>query len=149
MQATDPDPISAAPPQAAPAAPAATAFPASGQTYGIPVNRSLSQWQSHIGYRLRTGQPVQAVLAELAASGCPQPQAYAMVRAASAEIQKGHMKTMLISGGIALGALAITLFTYQLASNEGGTYFIFWGPVLFGGFAFFRAFWAWWNTPRV
>jgi hypothetical protein len=71
-----------------------------------------------------------------------------MVRAAIAEIQKGHMRTMLTGGGIALGGLAITLVTYNMAQG-GGTYVVFWGPALFGGLAFFRGLWAWTGTPRL
>ncbi len=132
-----------------PSAPSGAPGFAPGQQMYVPAAyRTLEQWQTHIGYRLRTGQPVEAVLTELAASGCPQQQAYAMVRAAIDGILKGHLRTMAVGGGFALVGLAITLATFNMASS-GGSYFFAYGPILIGAIAFFRGLWAWSNTPRI
>jgi hypothetical protein len=43
--------------------------------------------------------------------------------------------------GIILGiGIAVTIITFLLAEQRGGTYIVAWGAVLFGGIRFFRAF---------
>jgi hypothetical protein len=47
-------------------------------------------------------------------------------------------KNMLVGGLWCVGGLAVTGFTYASASSGGGTYFIMWGPAIFGAIQFFR-----------
>jgi hypothetical protein len=39
----------------------------------------------------------------------------------------------------AIAGVAVTIITRLIAEERGGTYFIFWGPALFGGLQFFRS----------
>ncbi len=47
-------------------------------------------------------------------------------------------RDMLIGGALCVGGIAITVFTYSLVSDSGGTYLILWGPAVFGAIRFFR-----------
>jgi hypothetical protein len=52
--------------------------------------------------------------------------------------RKAALKVML-TGGLVCGiGLLITIGTYAAASDGGGTYFIMWGPVIFGAIQFFK-----------
>jgi hypothetical protein len=46
---------------------------------------------------------------------------------------------MVINGVIFVVGLAVTLLTFANAQDKGGTYFVAWGAILFGGIDFFRA----------
>jgi hypothetical protein len=43
----------------------------------------------------------------------------------------------------AVGGGAVTIVTFSLASEQGGTYFIAWGAILFGIIDFFKGLFGW------
>jgi hypothetical protein len=47
-------------------------------------------------------------------------------------------RDMLIGGLWCIGGTLVTLLTYKAASEGGGTYFVAWGAILFGGLQFLR-----------
>src|SRR5687767_6082345 len=53
-------------------------------------------------------------------------------------IRSRAQRAMLISGAIAGVGGALTLWSYQSAA-QGGTYVLFWGAILFGGYRFMKA----------
>ena len=62
---------------------------------------------------------------------------------------KRSAKKEMIGGLIAcVVGIAITWGSYALASG-GGTYFITWGPILFGAIAFFKGLFDWFNHKTV
>ncbi len=52
--------------------------------------------------------------------------------------REAAQRDMLIGGALCIGGIAITVFTYSLVSENGGTYLILWGPAVFGAIRFFR-----------
>jgi hypothetical protein len=47
-------------------------------------------------------------------------------------------RQMMIGAGLFVVGLIITVITYSIASDGGGTYLICWGPVVFGAIRFFK-----------
>jgi hypothetical protein len=76
------------------------------------------------GTRFRAGEP---------------PKAQQSAKAAA-------QRNMLIGGAWCVGGLAITIVTYASASDGGGTYFIAWGPAIFGGLQFVRGLIAYFSA---
>jgi hypothetical protein len=105
---------------------------------------------------LGSGQRPQAVARQLQRKGMPRGAANQIVAEASAALDayqkspegrmalakrdRGRMTRGLL---LAIGGLVITGITYALASGKGGTYYIFWGAVLFGAIDFFAGFLGW------
>lgn len=57
---------------------------------------------------------------------------------------------MLYGGLWCVGGLVATVVSYQMASEgTGGTYFVFWGAVIFGGAQFFRGLFALGRSSQV
>lgn len=54
-------------------------------------------------------------------------------------------RDMMYGGGICFVGLVITLVSYSVASETGGTYYVTWGAVLFGAIQFFRGLVNWRN----
>jgi hypothetical protein len=55
-----------------------------------------------------------------------------------AAARKEAVRQMVIGGVVAIIGLAVTIGTYAAASDDGGHYFIAWGPAVFGLIAFGR-----------
>jgi hypothetical protein len=65
-----------------------------------------------------------------------------------AEITKSvGQKNMLYGALWCVGGIAVTAGTYAIASSGGGTYFIAWGAVLFGGIKFFKGLYQFITAP--
>ena len=47
-------------------------------------------------------------------------------------------KNMLYGALWCIGGLIVTAVTYSNASNEGGTYVVAWGAIVFGGYQFIK-----------
>ena len=83
------------------------------------------------------------------ASRAPQTQVmnYAQPRPAvrqqsyaSAGDRSRHVTQMLVGGGLLAIGLVITVVSFSAASNTGGTYFLCWGPILFGAIRLITGF---------
>ena len=48
--------------------------------------------------------------------------------------------SMLVNGIIFFVGFIITIASFLAVAEKGGVYYLAWGPVIFGGFRFFRAF---------
>jgi hypothetical protein len=105
---------------------------------------------------LASGRSPQQVVKELTRKGVPAEPAKRLVTEASAALDayrktpegrkamakryRGRMFRGLLW---AVGGLLVTAITYSMASDRGGTYYIFWGAVLFGAIDFFAGFIGW------
>jgi hypothetical protein len=56
------------------------------------------------------------------------------------DIEKSARKALFVSSLWPLGAAVVTLVWHEIASRSGGTYFIFWGPMVFGILALVNGF---------
>ena len=70
-------------------------------------------------------------------NGAPNPAAYASQQHLAPKAPPAQVRKRAVIGlfsGIALVVigLAITIASYNTASDEGGTYYVLWGPVVFG-----------------
>jgi hypothetical protein len=52
--------------------------------------------------------------------------------------KESGQKNMLVGALWCIGGIVVTAVTYSNASTSGGTYFVAWGPVLFGGIQFLK-----------
>jgi hypothetical protein len=65
-----------------------------------------------------------------------------MVQLSTEEIHTRIFKcdrSMFINGTIAIAGIAITLITFFSVADTGGSFFVLWGAIAYGGFKFFRA----------
>jgi len=105
---------------------------------------------------LASGQSPQAVARRLIKRGMPPEPANRLVAEASAAVNvfqkspegrramvKRYQGRMIRGLLWAVGGLLVTAITYSMASGRGGTYYIFWGAVLFGAIDFFAGFLGW------
>jgi hypothetical protein len=120
-----PPPVGAAPLGAAPG------YPPAYVPY--PQARSRLQWHAYVRSSLDAGQPVARMLAEMAVSGVGQQDAYALVAEVVGAMRKRALAVIAAGGFAALAGLALTMATMQAAqSSGGGTYIMWWGPIVFG-----------------
>ena len=118
-------------------------YPPSGPQYGngfYPQVRSRLQWQAYVRARLDAGQPVVQMLAEMAASGVSQPDAYGLVAEVIAAMRKRALGIIGVGCIAVLVGLGVTVITMQAARDaaEGsgsGMYVVWWGPVVAGAIA--------------
>jgi hypothetical protein len=151
MEPVTPPPASAATPittgQAGPRlANPGPSLPAPNLATGIGL-QTMPQWEAYITAHLRGGMKPEVLLGYMAAAGAPQQEAYWLMHSAVAALRKEAGRTMLIGGGSFLAAVAITFFTYSMASSGGGTYFVWWGLMLFGIVYFVKGLIAWVKLP--
>ena len=84
---------------------------------------------------LRIGNPAEE-------ENLAQAEQQSMTGLSTEEIQRLIYKcdrSMLINGIIAVAGIAITLITYVSVAETGGSYWVLWGPIIYGGFNFFKA----------
>jgi hypothetical protein len=48
------------------------------------------------------------------------------------------LRDMGIGAAFCVGGILVTVVSYSLVSEHGGTYFLLWGPAVFGAIRFFR-----------
>jgi hypothetical protein len=114
-----------------------------------PQVRSRLQWGAYLRARLDAGQPLAQLLYEMAISGIGQADAYALVAEVAAAMRKRALG-FTIGGAIAVVVgLMVTFITLQMAQSGGGTYFVWWGPVVFGGMAAIYGLRLLSRVPRV
>jgi len=84
------------------------------------------------GTNQRTGTNVRTQV-----TAAPKPVSAPRKTYSSGSSSSG-MGNMLLGGVLVVVGLAVTIGTYSAASQGGGSYYIFWGPVILGGFRFFK-----------
>jgi len=82
------------------------------------------------------------VIQELVKNGYKQDNAEAIVAEASYLLAKKTKRTKIqyIAFGLlfAIGGLVITIWSYIKATAHGGTYYITWGAIVFGGYLLYK-----------
>ena len=82
------------------------------------------------------------VIQELVKNGCRQDNAEAIVTEASYLLAKKAKRTKIqyFAFGLlfAIGGLVITIWSYINATAHGGTYYITWGAIVFGGYLLYK-----------
>lgn len=95
-------------------------------------------------HKLKDDELESTVLEELIKQGCKQELAEEIVQKAVNELEKNGKKIKLqylIFGLLFfIGGLFITIWSYTKAEAQGGTYYITWGAILFGGFLLYKWF---------
>lgn len=105
-----------------------------GRPYQVAVELSSTlEWSHETAAKF-----VSAVQGETADEYIASPLAAAAREGARAQ----HRKQMLHGSLWMLGGAVISLFTYA-AAEGGGTYFLFWGAVLWGAIDFMRGLFGW------
>ena len=101
------------------------------------VVRSARQWRAYAEQELSKGASAEHIVAHMAAQGCPWDQAEAALKQAQAGRRRSANTLIGCSAAIALVAFVVTFGSYAAASQSGGTYLIWWGPMLMGGIGMF------------
>jgi hypothetical protein len=52
--------------------------------------------------------------------------------------REAAQRDMLIGAALCAGGIIVTVVTYSMVADSGGTYFIMWGPAIFGAYRFVR-----------
>jgi len=90
---------------------------------------------------LVSGKSAEEVIPHMIARGMPEGEAKAVVSQFRQEIAQAKLdkakKDVLYGGLWCGGGLIVSILSYSAASG-GGTYFMFWGAVIFGAIQFFR-----------
>lgn len=101
----------------------------------IILNRSKRQWEAAAKVRISNGEPGSVVEADFVKQGLDPQFARAIIDDA---VQKVRSRaTSLLIGSIAFAGLGlfVTLASYSAATSGslGGTYWIWYGPIIAGG----------------
>jgi hypothetical protein len=93
--------------------------------------------------QLQSKEPPDHIITQLAAQSLDRATATALVNTLIVtryQVERSAAKRTMIDGVLwALGGIVVTIITLLIAQERGGTYFIVWGPALFGGLQFFRS----------
>ena len=96
--------------------------------------RTTRQWQAYAELALSKGASKDAALSDMLNAGCPDGVAREVIEYAL-DIQRRSANRLLgCSVAFMLAGILVTAFTYAAATSSagGGTYFIWWGPVVCG-----------------
>lgn len=124
-------------------APAQPAQPANTQPATPPTQQQLDEAWDTATSMVGSGISPQTIYEILTEKGIPPQTAQHLVQKALREtdpetgIASTGKRDMLIGGLWIVGGLIITIGTYTMASN-GGTYFITYGPIIYGVIRFFK-----------
>ena len=130
-------------PQQSNTQPAQPAQPANTQPPAPPTQQQLDEAWDTATSMVGSGISPQTIYEILTEKGIPPQTAQHLVQKALRETDPttGEASTggrdMLIGGLWIAGGLVITIGTYAMASN-GGTYFITYGPIIYGVIRFFK-----------
>lgn len=129
-------PAAAENPYAPPPAPAAAT--ASALEYIVPtgptVQRSPLQWRAHIRQRIRRHVSAHHVWQEAVSEGLNAVDAQRFIDEEVSSLRSGAVIMIVVGVLIALLGAVVTIATFLAATRQpGGQFFIWFGPVLFGG----------------
>jgi hypothetical protein len=113
------------------------------QTPAVPVHRPLDAELQVFALRsLQRGTRTTSVKADLVEKGVDPDEAWAFVSNQSRRLEDEKSREArkdITVGAIVLGlGLLVTLVTYSMASNGGGSYVVTWGAIIFGGIRLVR-----------
>lgn len=118
-------------------------------TPSAPLQQSTWQdWAYYLKNAIKAGREPAELLREMQARGCPEQPSYALMRDVVNGVHQAVRQEMLTGGALLAVGLGVTFFTYTMASSGGGSYLLFWGPLVFGGFILLRGIWNWTRLPR-
>ncbi len=125
-------------------------------TENIPTNQFPQEMVATVTKELAAGKQPAQIIKGLEKQGWPKDAATAMVAQAQQAIAAyqqspegrqvmaaKYKKMMLVGIGFAVVGVIITVATYSAASRSGGTYFVWWGAVVFGIYDFIRGLAGW------
>ena len=108
-----------------------------------PSNEQMLYAQASAVRRLQSKESPDYIITQLAAQSLDRATATALVNTLIVtryQVERSAAKRTMIDGVLwALGGILVTIITLLIAQDRGGTYFIAWGPALFGGLQFFRS----------
>jgi hypothetical protein len=103
--------------------------------------KSLDYFYNLAAQYMSVGKSDEEIQTKLVKEGLDEaavPTVLAELRAAFKEGQLAAAKKDMLHGGLWLvGGLLVTGITFAMAS-EGGSYFMTWGAIIFGGIQFFK-----------
>ncbi len=107
------------------------------------TNEQLLYAQTAAMRQMEGGATPQQVVDQLASQHLDRATATALYNTLAAtryQVERTTARRTMLDGLIwAIAGVAVTILTRLIAEERGGTYFIFWGPALFGGLQFFRS----------
>lgn len=106
-------------------------------------NEQLLHAQTAAVRMMEGGATPQQVVDQLANQQLDRATATALYNTLAAtryQAERTTARRAMLDGLLwAIAGVAVTIITRLIAEERGGTYFIFWGPALFGGLQFFRS----------
>jgi hypothetical protein len=98
------------------------------------AKRSRRQWAAACETRLRKGARFDDLVHEIVQDGSQQPEAQAIVDTGLRAVNRRAGRVVGCSALLLLGGIVVTIATYSTAvsSGSGGTYYVWWGAMLFG-----------------
>ncbi|MCC3154688.1 hypothetical protein Q3A66_16860 [Hymenobacter sp. BT770] len=104
--------------------------------------QALDQLFQYAAQQMHAGKSDAQIHALLLGNGATDEVAQAVVSELRPEYQKLYREAArkdMLHGGLWLGGgLLVTGFTYAMASADGGSYFMTWGAIIFGGIQFLK-----------
>ena len=122
-------------PYAAPPLPPIAAAPGPWVPPSVPAaQRSPRQWQAFIRRRIRQYASPHAVWQEAVDQGLPPPDAVHFIDQERRAFRVGAVIMIVVGAVMAILGLAVTVASYTAAAAgpRGGSFLIWWGPILFG-----------------
>lgn len=97
-------------------------------------SRSPRQWEAIVKLRIRQGESGTTLLGYLVEKGLPQDQARQIAENAIRSARSGSLILVTIGSVAVLLGIVVTVASYLVAASSpfGGTYYIWWGPVVCG-----------------
>lgn len=103
---------------------------------------SVQEVYDYAAQLMSTGKPDNVVETELIEKGLDAESAATVTQNMRAQFRQAYkeqgIKNMSTGGLWFVGGSLVTGGTYYLASEQGGTYFMTWGAIIFGGFQFLQ-----------
>lgn len=108
------------------------------------VSSKTNQQLADIAARMMVGEKKSAedTMQELVKQGANTETAAFIISEVNRQLgddaKTAAKKDMLYGTLWCIGGSIVTAVTYSAASSRGGTYFVFWGAIVFGGFQFLK-----------
>jgi hypothetical protein len=108
----------------------------------VAEQQSVQQVYDYAAELMAKGQSDSIIQGQLLGIGLDQESATIVTDNLRSQFQEAHLaqaKKNMLHGGLWFGGGSlITGVTYAMASAEGGSYFMTWGAIIFGGFQFLQ-----------
>jgi hypothetical protein len=121
-------------PYASPQVPQVPFAPGPWMPRGPAAPRSPRQWRAFIRRRIRKYQSPQAVWQDAVGQGLAAREADHYIDEELRAFRRGAVVAIIVGAVIAFLGLAVTVGSYAAAASgpRGGTFLVWWGPIVFG-----------------